>query len=87
MIYPTENQYDLIAEALNGSEETYSKALETELKAHGLDPDLQRSVNFIDHLETLVFCCENCDHWREIGVRVYNPIADMKMCEECDENY
>ncbi|ADJ19499.1 hypothetical protein Acj133p184 [Acinetobacter phage 133] len=85
MQYPNENQYDLIAEALEGSEETYSKALATELKAQVLDPELQYSPVFLDHLETRVFCCEQCDHWREIGIRVYNELVDMKMCEECDD--
>lgn len=84
---PSENQYDLIAEAINGSEETYSKALETELKVHGLDKELMYSPTFTDNLEERVFCCEQCDYWREIGERVYNPIADMKMCEQCDENF
>ncbi|ADG60092.1 hypothetical protein Acj9p192 [Acinetobacter phage Acj9] len=87
MQMPSENQYDLIAEALDGSEETYSKALVTELKAHGLDENLQHSPTFLDRLEELVFCCEQCDTWRETGVRVYNEIADMKMCESCDESF
>ncbi|EQA7786676.1 hypothetical protein ACX818_001261 [Acinetobacter baumannii] len=84
---PDEIQMDGLAERLEGCEETWSKALERNLEEMNLDPNLRHSVIFIDNLETRVFCCEECDTWRNIENRVYNEIAEKKMCEECDENY
>ncbi|AXY82713.1 hypothetical protein KARL1_94 [Acinetobacter phage KARL-1] len=84
---PDDIQMDGLAERLDGLEETWGNALEKNLIEMNLDPNLKHSVIFIDNLETRVFCCEECDHWRRVEIRVYNEIADRKMCEDCDENY
>ena len=50
------------------------------LKTQGLTVKL-----FTDALEQHVFLCENCDIWHDPYVRVHNEIAEMTVCEECDE--
>ncbi|QQM13931.1 hypothetical protein CPT_Morttis_198 [Acinetobacter phage Morttis] len=84
---PTNEQFEELADALDGMEETWGNTLVKTLESLGLDVDLKHSVNFTDMLEDHIFHCEDCDCWKRIEVRVYNPIAERKMCEDCDENY
>ena len=85
IVMPTQEQYTNLAENLNGLEETFSKALESNLKELGLDPALKHSSDFLKELEERIFCCEWCDTWKERGVRVFNEYTQSDMCEECDD--
>ena len=84
---PTEDDFQEIVTLLEGCEETWRDSLRTTSKELNLDPDLADSVVFMDLLENHIFCCEDCDHWKLVEERVYNEIAERKMCESCDENY
>lgn len=82
-----DDQLQEIADALDGMEETWGNTLHKTLEELGHDPDLKHSVVFMDHLENKVFHCEECDMWKQTEIRVYNEIAERKMCEDCDEKY
>lgn len=85
LVMPTQEQYTTLAENLDGSEETFSNALESNLEELGLDPALKYSSEFSMELEERIFCCEWCDTWKERGVRVFNEHTQSDMCEECDD--
>lgn len=90
MIYPTDDQYREIAEAIQGCQETGGAhgrlgAIKSTLQEMNLDDELAHSQIFMDCLEQYAFLCENCDIWCDPYVRVHNEIAAMTVCEECDE--
>lgn len=84
---PSEDQLIELADELDGLEETWGNSLNVALENLNLSPDLKYSVIFIDNLENHIFLCEECDCWKRTEIRVYNEIADKKMCEDCDESY
>ena len=67
-----------VADAIQGTDLTVYQVL-GDLE---LDENLENDNEFIDHLDTLVFCCSVCLEWfdfSEIGKNVKNKTA----CFEC----
>ena len=90
LVFPTDDQYRELANELQGCQETCGAhgkkgAIQSILEDLGIDCQVVHSQNFTDALEQHVFLCENCDIWHDPYVRVHNEIAEMTVCEECDE--
>ena len=90
LVFPTDDQYRELANELQGCQETCGAhgkkgAIRSILEDLGIDCQVVHSQNFTDALEQHVFLCENCDIWQDPYVRVHNEIAEMTVCEECDE--
>lgn len=84
---PSKAEIKKIADAVDGCEETFSKALKYTLNEMGFDESVAQLPEFKRELDEHVFCCDHCDKWVQTGMRVINELAEDEMCEECDENY
>jgi hypothetical protein len=85
LIQPTEEQFEQIRDELEGCSDDFGRTHKRVLTDLGLDIDLRDSVIYNDTLETYIFLCENCDCWCSPDTRIHNQIAEMTVCEECDE--
>jgi len=78
MIYP--KTVDDIAHELQGSASSLESVLEYNgMEAAGDDQD------FLQALDQLVFCCDDCGWWCEISEMIDTGDSSEQVCDDCGE--
>lgn len=76
-----QDQFEQLADEIEGLEVTYTKSLQATLENLGHDASLTKSRQFQTDLNNFVFVCAGCDCWLKVEQR--NHVSDDEYCDDC----